>query len=137
MNRKEFIEKLSIGAAFALTATCMGGCYKDNAIIIPIGDVDFTLDLTDSSNANLLENAGYIIKDRIVIAKTETGEYVAATQLCSHDDRYKVIFRNNEWFCTDHDARFAIDGSGLNSKGSKGLTIYQTALNGDLLKIFS
>ncbi|MFT4665586.1 MAG: nitrite reductase/ring-hydroxylating ferredoxin subunit [Polaribacter sp.] len=136
MNRKEFLGKIGIGAAFALTSTCLGGCYKDNAIT-PTGPVDFALDLTQSSNGNLRENGGYIIKDRVVVAQTETGEYVAATQLCSHEDKYKVVFKNNEWFCTDHDARFGLDGSGLNTNGSKGLTIYQTELNGDILRIFS
>lgn len=136
MNRKEFIEKLGLGAAFALTATCLGGCYKDNAIS-PAQDADFTLDLTDSANSNLLQNGGYIIKDRIVIAKNDNGDYVAATQLCSHDDKYKVIFKDDEWFCTDHDARFDQNGNGLNDKGRKGLTIYQTELNGDLLRVFS
>ena len=136
MKRKEFIEKLGIGAAFALTATCLGGCYKDNPPVIAV-DVDLTLDLSSSANANLQQDGGYIIKNRIVIARTQAGSYVAATQLCSHDDKYKVVFKNNEWFCTDHDARFALDGSGLNSKGSNGLTIYQTALNGSELRIFS
>lgn len=136
MNRKEFLSKIGIGAAFALTSTCLGGCYKDNGIS-PAANVDFTLDLTQSNNSNLLQNGGYLIKDRVVVAKNEAGEYVAATQLCSHDDKYKVVFRDNEWFCTDHDARFDLNGNGLNNKGSRGLTIYQTELIGDTLRVFS
>lgn len=136
MNRKDFIEKLGLGAAFALTSSCLGGCYKDNAIT-NLEALDFTIDLTANSSSNLLQNGGYIIKDRVVIAKTATGEYVAATQLCSHDDKYKVIFKDNEWFCTDHDARFDQEGNGLNDKGRKGLAIYQVEINGDLLRIFT
>lgn len=136
MNRKEFLETLGLGAAFALTATCLGGCYQDNALSL-MGDVDFTLDLSAAANANLQQNGGYIIKDRVVVARNNAGEYVAATQLCSHEDKYKIVFRDNEWFCTDHDARFDQAGNGLNNKGRKGITIYQTALEGTTLRVFS
>ena len=44
MNRKEFIEKLGIGAAFVLTSTCLGSCTRDRAD--PIKDLDFVIDLT-------------------------------------------------------------------------------------------
>jgi len=134
MNRKEFLEKIGIGAAFALTATCLGGCYKDNGIR-PASDIDFTLNLTESDNANLLQNGGYIIRNRVVVARNDNGEYIAATQLCSHEDKYKVVFRNDEWFCTDHDARFDLDGNGLNKNGNKGLTIYSVSVNGNILTV--
>lgn len=136
MKRKEFLSTLGLGAAFALTATCLGGCYKDGGIT-PVADADFTLNLTDSSNQNLLQNGGYIIKDRVVVARNDNGEFVAATQTCSHEPRNKVIFKNDEWFCTEHDARFSQSGAGLNDKGSRGLTIYQTELTGDMLRVFS
>lgn len=136
MNRKEFLEKMGIGAAFALTATCLGACSKNNDLE-PLGDVSLILDLKDASNAPLLKNGGYIINNRIVIARTDSGEYVAATERCSHEGTYAIILKNDEWFCTDHDARFDLVGKGLNSKGDKGLTVYNTSLNGDILTVSS
>lgn len=93
----EFLETIGLGAAFVLTSTCLGGCYKDGGIT-PIQNVDFTLDLTQSSNANLLQNGGYIIKNQIVVARTNSGEYVAATQRCSHENKYKVILKATNGF---------------------------------------
>ena len=136
MNRKEFLSKLGIGAAFALTTTCLGGCAKNNDLQ-PLGDVDFTIDLADTANSKLLDNGGYIIQNRVVIAKNNDGEYVAATEQCSHEGTYAMILRNNEWYCTDHGARFDLNGTGLNKDGEKGLTIYKTSLNGTVLRVFS
>ena len=137
MNRKEFLSKLSVGAAFALTAGCLGACTKDNGSIAPNGLIDITLDLNTSTNSNLQINGGYIINNRVVVAKDNAGNYIAATQRCSHEGRNEVVLRNNEWYCTAHGARFDLQGGGLNSDGSKGLTIYQTELNGTMLRVFS
>ena len=136
MDRKEFLSTLGAGAAFALTVGCLGGCNKSEEPPAPV-DVNLTIDLTDSQNAELLKDGGYIIRDKVVIAKNTTGEYVAATQLCSHENLYEVIFKGDEWFCTAHSARFSLAGEGLNSNGSKGLTIYKTALDGDILQVSS
>lgn len=134
MKRKDFLEKLGLGAAFVLTSSCLGGCGKNESL----APVDLSLNLTDPEYVNLLENGGYsIIENRVVIARTTTGEYVAATLICSHENKKKIILKDDEWFCTDHDARFDLIGDGLNEKGSKGLTIYTTELNGDILKVFS
>lgn len=47
------------------------------------------------------------------------------------------IDNNHQWYCTAHGASFDINGTGLNSNGSKGLTIYKTSLSGTSLRIFS
>lgn len=135
MNRKEFLEKLGLGAAFALTATCGGGCSSDNAG--EDADVDFTLDLDDAANADLLQDGGYIFNGNVVIARNNDGAYVAATKVCSHEQLTQVIFQNNIWYCTAHAAEFDQTGEGLNANGSDGLTIYNTELSGNMLRIFS
>jgi nitrite reductase/ring-hydroxylating ferredoxin subunit len=136
MNRKEFLSKLSVGAAFALTTGCLGSCSKDNGSIAPSGNVDFTLDLNAATNSNLQSNGGYVINNRVVVAKDSSGNYIAATQRCSHEGLKEVILRNDEWYCTAHGARFDLQGGGLNSDGGKGLTIYKTELNGTMLRVF-
>ena len=66
MNRKEFLEKLGLGAAFVLTSVCLGSCGKDDELpLTPTDSVDFTLDLNDPANANLAINGGYIIKNKV------------------------------------------------------------------------
>ena len=101
----------------------------------PPSNALFTIDLTSSEASNLGSNGGYIIKSNIVVAKNLNGEYVAATVICSHDLLKKMVFRDNEYYCTEHAARFDQTGLGLNSKGSKGLKIHETILNGNLLSI--
>ena len=135
MTRKAFLEKLGIGAAFALTATCLGACTKDS--LAPVEELSFEIDLADPEHASLLTNGGYIIKDQVVVAKSLDGDYVAATQICSHEGRIEVVFQGNEFFCTAHAARFDTEGNGLNVNGSRGLTTYRTELNGSILSVFS
>lgn len=127
-----------MGAAFALTATCLGGCAAENVTPDVNGTVDFTLDLTDAANANLSNNGGYVVVDNaVVVGRANDGGYVAATRTCSHEPRKEVRLRNDEWYCTAHGARFGLNGGGLNGNGRNGLKIYKTELNGNMLRVFS
>jgi len=137
MKRKEFLEKLGVGAAFVLTSTCIGGCSRDEAD--PPKDINFTIDLEDPKYVELQVFGAYIIEDQIVIARSNTGDYLAATLICSHESLSQITYSNREgaWFCTAHEALFAEDGEGLNANGSKGLTIFNTELTDNLLRIFS
>lgn len=133
MNRKEFLETLGLGAAFALTSTCLGGCTKDEAPVPK--EVDFTIDV--STYANLSTPGGYIIEDDIVIARNLKGEYVAATVLCSHEPNKNIIYKDGGWNCTVHGAKYSESGEGLNAVGANGLTVYKTSLDGNNLRVFS
>jgi len=136
MKRKEFISKLGIGAAFVLTSTCMSSCKKDP---IEIGPINLTIDLDSAEAAPLKTNGNYIIVDEVVIARTNDGDYLAATIICSHAQRKEITFRadNEEWYCTAHGARYDLGGEGLNNKGENGLTIFRTELNGNMLTVIN
>ena len=149
MERREFLESLGIGAAFVLTATCLQSCKKDEPTPTtttptnptnPTGTgVDFTLDLNDGLNSALKTNGGYVISNGVVVAKDKDGNFVAATQTCSHQGFKQVKFdgAKNEFMCSQHGARFSTVGSGLNGEGSGGLTVYKTALTGSSLRVFA
>ena len=147
MERREFLESLGIGAAFVLTATCLQSCKKDEptpATTTPTNPttgtgVDFTLNLDDASNAALKKNGGYVISNEVVVARDINGNYVAVTQVCSHQGFKQVKFdgAKNEFMCSQHGARFSTVGSGLNGEGSGGLTVYKTALTGSSLRVFA
>jgi nitrite reductase/ring-hydroxylating ferredoxin subunit len=132
MTRKEFLGKIGIGAAFLLTAGCLKSCTADAS-----NAVDFILDLDATENESLKTAGGYIVRNQVVVVKAVDGNYYAATQNCSHENRLQIIFRNNEYYCTDHGAKFDLNGDGLNSNGSKGIAIYQTTLSGSQLRVFS
>lgn len=137
MDRKEFLEKLGLGAAFVLTASCLGGCTRDTAP--PPAEIDFTIDLLDSRYAVLNTFGEFVIEDGIVIARSTTGDYLAATAICSHEALQQITYdgSSQEWLCTAHGARFSESGEGLNANGSRGLTIYNTELSGNTLRVFS
>lgn len=137
MNRKEFLNKIGFGAAFALTATCLHSCEKENTT--PTGPVDFTINLNDAANAALANNGGYIIQNAVVVARTNTGTYAAATVICSHEGQQQISYKGavNQWYCSAHGATFDINGVGQNANGSRGLTIYKTQLTGTSLRIYS
>lgn len=96
-----------------------------------------TLDLSATANASLTKVGGYIAKSGIVVAQTSTGNYAAVTQTCSHEPKKRIIFNKTEFYCTDHGARFDLTGKGLNSFGSKGLTVYKVAISGTTLVVYS
>ena len=137
MERRDFLEKLGIGAAFVLTSSCLGGCSKtDDAPTI-----DFTVDLAAAANAALATNGGFIINaaNKVVVARDTSGNYVAATQVCSHEGNVQVAYNKatNNYQCSAHGATFDLLGKGTNANGSKGLKIYKTTLTGTKLRVYS
>jgi len=95
------------------------------------------MDLAEAAAISLKNNGGYLIKNNIVVARNLAGNYVAATVVCSHEQRKDVIFRNNEFYCTAHGARFDLTGKGLNTDGRNGLKIYKTSLAGSILSVIN
>nr|WP_293294163.1 Rieske (2Fe-2S) protein [Allomuricauda sp.] len=152
MERKEFLKSLGAGAAFALTFPCLHGCSKDDEggdREIPSG-VDFTIDL-DSANAGPLNNRGGFIEvasnvstgpTDIVVARNLEDELVAASLICSHQGYAEVEFNQIDggiFRCDVHGSRFAQDGTPLNqvdSAPAKALKIFNTELNGAILRVF-
>jgi len=137
VDRKEFLEKIGIGAAFALTATCMGSCTKDTSP--PPQDIDFVIDLREDRFAVLSNLGGFVRENDVVIARSVSGNYLAATVLCSHEPNKRIEYRSQDgvWHCPVHGAEYTEEGQGLNSFGANNLTVYQTSLDGDLLRVFS
>ncbi|HMS29010.1 MAG: Rieske 2Fe-2S domain-containing protein [Saprospiraceae bacterium] len=136
MTRKDFLQRIGIGAAFVLTTSCFQSCAKE-----VIGPIDFTLDLDLPANAKLKTNGEYLVTNSCVVAKTINGDYVAATVICSHEQRKEVLYDSSgdQFYCTAHGAQFDLAGNGLNSNGRKGLTIYKTTLSTDgrYLRVYS
>ncbi|WP_420386809.1 Rieske (2Fe-2S) protein [Roseivirga sp.] len=138
MNRKEFLKQFGGGAVLALTVGCLGGCMGASDTSPVISDLDMTIDLTDSNYASLQNNGSYVVIDnQVVVARTASGELVAATRTCSHEPRKLIRLRNDRWYCSEHGAQFTLSGTGLNSEASNGLQVFQTSQNGNQLRIFS
>ncbi len=103
-----------------------------------ITNIKAKLDLTSSTYSKLSTIGNYVIINGIVVALSKSNTYIAATVTCSHEPKKQVIYdkNNNEWYCTAHAARFSVTGSGLNSKGSRGLAVYKVATDGKTLVVY-
>ncbi|WP_229600040.1 Rieske 2Fe-2S domain-containing protein [Runella sp. SP2] len=119
------------------TGTGTGSATGSTTDLSTITNRLLTIDLTATANAALKTVGGYLVKSGIVVAQSSAGVYVAATQTCTHEPKKKIIFNKTEYYCTDHGARFDLTGKGLNSFGSKGLTVYKTATDGTTLVVYS
>ncbi|MGB5237722.1 MAG: Rieske (2Fe-2S) protein [Flavobacteriaceae bacterium] len=142
MERKEFLRSLGAGAAFALTFPCLQGCSSDNEgeepIPIPTG-VDFTIDLTSSEGSGLQNNGDFILKNEVVVVKNLEGNFIAASQICSHQQTDQVRFLEEQggiFHCFTHGSEFDQNGTPLNSITNNPLKIFNTELNGDILRVF-
>lgn len=142
MERKAFLRSLGAGAAFALTFPCVQGCSKSDDGVdpqpIPTG-VDFTIDLTSEEGAGLQNNGDFILKDFVVVVKNLQGQFIAASQICSHQqtDQVRFLEENGGIFrCFTHGSQFDQDGNPLNAITSNPLKIFNTSLSGNLLRVF-
>lgn len=131
ISRNNFLRQIGFGGASLMAIYGLDSCLNENSIS-PAGDL--TIDLTTAQYAKLKTSGTYMVVNKIVVANYN-GSYIAATLTCSHEGKNQIIFQNKEWYCTAHGARFDSAGKGLNSNGGKGLTVYQTALLGDILTI--
>ncbi len=150
MERKEFLQSLGAGAAFALMFPCASGCSKDGEDLeqFPVSEgVDFTVDLTSAEATPLANNGGFIaVKSNpeltyldIVVARNLEGDLIAASKICSHQQTEEVRFISEDggiYRCSTHGSRFAQDGTPLNSITNNPLKVFNTELNGDMLRVF-
>jgi cytochrome b6-f complex iron-sulfur subunit len=139
MNRYEFLKNLGLSGATLFAALCAGSslqsCKKKS--VVP-QNADFTLDISAPDNSALQTNGGWLVRNDVVIARTNQGNFVAVTVICSHAQQKQVAFiaANNNFVCSAHGATFSVTGQGLNSTGAGGLRTYQTQLTGNNLRIF-
>jgi nitrite reductase/ring-hydroxylating ferredoxin subunit len=139
MTRKDFLKNIGVGAAFVLTVPCLHSCDKDDEGMTPQpGSVDFTLDLDDTANQALTTPGGFVISNRVVVAQTLSGEFIAASQVCSHEATQAVIYdsANEQWFCGTHGARFdQASGDPENGITNNPLRLYNVSRNANILRI--
>lgn len=144
ISRMEFLKSMGFKGASLLAIYC--GASAISSCINEAGDpsgptgstaVDFTLDLSEAGNSQLLNAGGYLVVNKIVVARVSADAFAAVTQVCSHENKSKVIFRNNEFYCTEHGARYTLSGTGLNSEGKRGIKAYNVELAGNLLHVFA
>ena len=138
MDRKEFLSLLGIGSAALALTYCFGGCQPGNNGPTAPTNVDFTLDLTNSTNSALNSNGGYLYHNGVIVAKTVNGSFVAVSQYCTHAGGTVVYSPNvNDFYCPVHGSVFSTGGSVINGPAPSPLVKYNTSLTGTSLRVYS
>lgn len=143
MDRKEFFSKVGFGAAAALLPACIAGiatsCSSDNSTSpspapAPSG-VDFILDV---STGSLTTNGGFLVTKGIVVARTNSGTYIAVSASCTHEGtNVNYNASGNNFICPNHGAQFSSTGTVTQGPANTNLKKYNTTLTGNSLRVFS
>lgn len=138
ISRKEFLSLLGLSSAALAVTYCFGGCQPMSTAPPPPTNVDFTLDLTNSAYSALNSPGGYVYNDRIIVAKTVNGTYVAVSQTCTHAGGTVVYDKNiNDFYCPVHGSLYSTSGTVLQGPASTPLAKYNTSLSGNALRVYS
>jgi cytochrome b6-f complex iron-sulfur subunit len=140
MTRKEFFSRVGFGAAMVLVPGCIGGlassCSSDDGSPSSAPtNVDFTLDV---STGALATNGGYLVRSGIVVARTNTGNFIAVSAACTHQGtNVNYNAAGNKFVCPNHGAQFSSTGVVTQGPANRNLTQYNTTLTGNSLRVFS
>jgi cytochrome b6-f complex iron-sulfur subunit len=140
MDRKDFLSQVGVGAAAFLAPICLGGiagCGKSSKNSTPSApsNVDFTLDV---SSGALASNGGYLVSQGILVARTNSGTFLAVSAACTHEGT-SVTYNaaNNNFVCPNHGAKFSSSGMVTLGPATTNLKSYNTSLTNSTLRIFS
>jgi cytochrome b6-f complex iron-sulfur subunit len=140
MDRKDFLSQVGVGAAAFLAPICLGGiagCGKSSKNSTPTApsNVDFTLDV---SSGALASNGGYLVSQGILVARTNSGTFLAVSAACTHEGT-SVTYNaaNNNFVCPNHGAKFSSSGMVTLGPATTNLKSYNTSLTNSTLRIYS
>ena len=137
MERKEFLALLGLSAGAVVVASCVGGCSKSDSTTAN-QSVDFTLDLSNASNAALTNNGGYLVKNGVIVARTSAGAYIAVASACTHEGTtIEYQSGSTRFHCPNHGANFSETGAVQNGPASTNLQQFKTTLSGTSLRVYS
>ena len=140
MNRKEFFARVGFGAASVLVPACIAGlatsCSSDEGSTsnAPTA-VDFVLDI---STGSLAVDNGFLVSNRIVVARVNATTFLAVSAACTHEGtNVNYVGASNSFHCPNHGANYSNTGVHLNGPGSSNLKQYNVALTGNSLRVYS
>lgn len=144
MTRKEFFERVGFGAATVLVPACIAGfatsCSSDGSSSMggtstppPTATSNFTV---DTSTGALASNGGFIVVNGIIIARTNTGTFLAVSSTCTHEG-VTVNYNSgaNQFVCPRHNSQFSSNGTVVSGPAPSNLRQYQTTLSGTTLTV--
>jgi len=136
ISRKDFLQQAGMGAALLLFPTSFGSCHKVPLSSAPAKlTVDFTLDI---SAGTLAKNGGYLVQNGVIIARTNTGAFIAVASTCTHQGSTIQFYgATNTFICPNHGAQFNTNGAVTKGPASTDLQKMNTTLTGTNLRVYS
>jgi nitrite reductase/ring-hydroxylating ferredoxin subunit len=138
ISRQAFLKKIGFSGTSLLAVYCLGWGISSCTTEKLVGSADdFTLDISKGKFRVLQQAGGWIKVNNVVIACTSPGQFVAISSICSHEGENRVEYRpaEKDFRCSAHGAEFNLNGTGKNKKARKGIPVFETSLNEQLLRI--
>lgn len=150
MTRKEFLAKIGLGTGVIILAPVIFNSCEGDDDPKPDSDdngsddngdssddVDFTIDLTNDDYSDLQQEGGYVYKNNIIIAYLGDDEYIALSELCTHQQcSVEYNLNQNQLICPCHGSVFSTSGSVVEGPADKPLKEYNTELDDNMLRIY-
>jgi len=131
MERRIFIKTACAFCGVAAVVSLAESCKKES--------VNFTIDLSDPTNAALLTAGNYIYQSQIIIiCVTPSSSYLALASTCTHNGCTVAYNHNTDKLnCPCHGGVFDTNGTVTAGPPPKPLKKYNTTVNGNLITITS
>jgi cytochrome b6-f complex iron-sulfur subunit len=139
MERKDFLKKTFALCGLALIPVGMiESCSKSGSSQGP-ANVNFTLDLTNASNAPLNTVGGYLIANGVIVIRLSASSFNAFSATCTHSPctvEYRVA--TTQIYCPCHAGTFdPITGEVTGGPPPAALARYVVSQSGNILTIKS
>jgi cytochrome b6-f complex iron-sulfur subunit len=138
MDRKEFLSQVGFGAAALFLPACIStltSCTSNDVAPTTPTNVNFTIDI---ASGPLATNGGFLVSNRVIVARTTTGNFLAVSAICTHEGTIiQYQSSSNNFRCPNHGATFSATGQVTNGPANRPLTQYKTELTGTSLRVFS
>jgi cytochrome b6-f complex iron-sulfur subunit len=135
MYRKQFLSLLTVGTAATAISASLVSCAQNNSLAPT--NVDFTIDLNNSTYAPLKTNGGSIYKGGVIVARSNSGAFLAFSQYCTHAGCTVNFNGVNAFDCYCHGSVFDSNGNPVQGPASSALNRYKTQLSGTMLHVYS
>ncbi len=153
VSRKEFLRTAGSVSLFAALGIGFYGCSSstdaidgqppqipadDGAITITSGGNTITIDLTQTSVANLLSQGGWLLitAANTLIVNTDGENYRSFTSVCTHQGcSTNWQFSNSLFECTCHGSRFDTSGSVVRGPATGNLAEFTVTADGNKITI--
>ncbi len=138
MDRRKFLVSSGVicGLTIAGPAAFLESCAKDKTSTTPQGPtVNFTLDLSLSSNAALNNTGGSVSSHGVIVVNTGSS-FTAIAQTCTHAGCTVAYNKSGyDFVCPCHGGIYDINGNVVGGPPPAPLKKYSVAENGNILTI--